>query len=275
MSYSNYQSKKVPGFVRYLADLMRYRHLCWNLVGSDLRSRFRRSRLGILWAVIQPLAYSLIIAWAWGAIFQDQTYWSFAVYVFSGMLVWEYFTGTVNNSLDGLINAVGHLRQSRVPFFIFQARTPMTGMVIFLAGILGLVVLLAALQRLPPLGYHYLLVPAFMGVLLMFLLPLSIIASIVGAKYRDVKHIVTLSFQALFFLSPVMLARSYMEASQLAVLKYVNPLVPLIDMFRDPLLDGKVWEVEDVITVAAWGGGLWILAFVAALRSGRRLVFAL
>src|SRR5579871_5700577 len=131
MSYANYHSRKMPAPLRYVADLFRYRHLCWNLVGSDLRARFRRSYLGILWAIIQPLAYSLVIAWAWGAIFHAPNYWSFAVYVFSGMLVWEYFNSTLIVSLDGLISAIGYLRQSRIPFFVFQLRVPLTAAVIF------------------------------------------------------------------------------------------------------------------------------------------------
>ncbi|MEQ1785263.1 MAG: hypothetical protein ABMA14_28290, partial [Hyphomonadaceae bacterium] len=68
MSYVNVQDRRLPFVLRYLGDLMTYRHLCWNLVTSDLRSRFRRTQLGVLWAVIQPLVMALLIAAVWGAL---------------------------------------------------------------------------------------------------------------------------------------------------------------------------------------------------------------
>ena len=237
MSYSNYRSRKVPGIISYATDLVRYRHLCWNLVGSDLRSRFRRSRLGILWAIIQPLAYSLIIAWAWGTIFKSTSYWEFAVYVFSGMLVWEFVGNTTLGSLDGLLNAVGYLRQSRVPLFVFQIRVPLVGLVIFGSGVVGLAIMLLATGTSPPPGPHLLLVPAFMAILLAFATPIAVICSILGAQMRDLKHITGIALQALFFLSPVMIERRFLDEEQLKILNYANPHVPLIDMFPAPIHD--------------------------------------
>lgn len=275
MSYSNFQSRRAPGFVRYLNDLMRFRHLCWNLVASDLRARFRRSRLGILWAVIQPLGYSLIIAWAWGMIFQSKTYWEFAIYVFSGMLIWEYFVNSVNVSMDALTGAVGYLRQSRVPLFIFQSRVPLSGLVTFLAGLIGLIAMMGVLQMHRSIGMHTLLIAAFPVLLVGFFMPVAVIFSVLGAQFRDLKHIVGLALQALFFLSPVMLDRPYFEDARLAMLQYVNPLVPILDMLRAPLLEGRLWTKAEIITVGIWGACLWTVSFVVAARAGRRIVFAL
>ena len=275
MSYANYHTQKLPAPLRYLADLLRYRHLCWNLVGSDLRSRFRRSKLGILWAVLQPLGYSLVIAWAWGAIFHDSDYWGFAIYVFAGMLVWEYFTNTVMVSLEGLMAAVGYLRQSRIPFLVFQARVPLTGLVIFCNGLLGLFILMLVLGRFPMPGQHLLLLPIYIAILPMFMLPLAIIASVVGAQMRDLKHIMTLALQALFFLSPVMMKHEAMDPGRLAFLRHANPIVPLLDMLRDTVMYSKMWDPGDVITVSVWGAILWAVAGVVAMRSGRKIVFAI
>jgi lipopolysaccharide transport system permease protein len=274
MSYVNYQSRKLPGFVRYAADLLRYRHLCWNLVESDLRARFRRSKVGILWTVIQPLGFSLIIAWAWGTIFRVPDYWEYAAYVFSGMLVWEFFANTVTSSLDGLISAGGYLKQARVPLFVFQLRIPLSGMVNFLFGFVGLMIFMS-LQMLPPVGEHLLLLPAFAGVLILFMTPLAVLFSILGAQLRDLKHIMGLVLSLMFILSPVMMARSYLDTPELAVLKFANPAVALLDLFRAPLLHGQYWETQSVVTVCAWGGGLWLLAIIASAQAGRRIIYAL
>jgi lipopolysaccharide transport system permease protein len=280
MSYANYHSRRVPSFISYMANLLRYRHLCWNLVGSDLRSRFRRSYLGILWAIIQPLGYSLIIAWAWGTIFGAANYWSFAVYVYSGMLVWEYFQNCVNGSLDGLMNAVGYLRQARIPLFVFQLRVPLTGLVTLFFGLIGLFLMMGALSlfglfSFPAPGLHLLLLPAFFGVLVLFMTPVAMIFSVLGAQLRDLKHIMSLVLQVLFFLSPVMMTRNMLDTPQLEILKTINPMVPILDMLRDPLLHGQYWSQQAGLTVSLWGAGLWIAAAIVAGRAGRKVVFAI
>jgi lipopolysaccharide transport system permease protein len=275
MSYTNFHRPRTPGLLRYFMDLLRFRHLCWNLVGSDLRARFRRSKLGVLWAIIQPLGYSLIIAWAWASVFDSESYIEFGIYVFSGMLVWECFSNTISSSQDALLASVGYLRQARVPFFIFQIRVPLTLAVIFSFGVLGLVGLLAATQQLPPLGPHLLLLPAFVLLLVAFMTPLAVIFSVLGVQLRDLKHIMSLAVQALFFLSPVMLARDVLDAPHLTFLQYLNPMTPMIGLFRDPVLYGQLWDRTELTTVAIWGAALWVMAFVVSIKAGRKIVFHL
>ncbi len=275
MAYANVHTRRLPPAVRYVLDLIAYRHLCWNLVASDLRSRFRRSLLGIVWAVIQPLSFALMIAVVWGSILQTGDYWTFSIYVFSGLIVWEYLSTVVLVSQDALVNAEGYLKQTRIPFLIFQLRVPLGSMVIFLCGFVGLVALCAMLGRLPPLGEHLLLIPAFLALLLMFGMPLSVLMSVTSAQFRDVKYISQIAMQGLFFISPVMLDRAVFERPELQFLKYANPAVSLLDLFRTPVIDGSLWHPEALTSLLIWIGALWVLAGLAAAKAGRRIVFAL
>jgi lipopolysaccharide transport system permease protein len=281
VSYYNHQSAEMPFLARYFADLMRYRHLCWNLVGSDLRARFRRSRLGILWAMIQPLSFALMIAFVYGRLFNPNhgddsaTFWTYAIYVFSGMIIWEYFSSTVMGGLDALTGAQGYLRQARVPFFVFQLRVSLSGMVILAAGVLALLMMMVVVGQAPKFGPQLLLIPFFLVFLLAFVTPLAMLLSIVGTQFRDLRYISIIALQALFFLSPVMLVREFLESDHLVWLKLGNPLVPMLDMFRDPVLYGRWWELGDVGLVLMWIVGLWASALVAGASFGRRVVFAI
>jgi lipopolysaccharide transport system permease protein len=274
MAYMNIQERRVPFAIRYLSDLFTFRHLCWNLVGSDLRARFRRSHLGILWALIQPLGFSLIVAAVWGNVFGVADYWEFALYLFSGMVLWEYFSNLVIGSQDALINAEGYLRQTRVPFFVFQLRVPLTGFVTMFFGFIGLLIVMAVLQRFPPFGIHYAYVVPFFVLFLTFAIPLAMIMSVIGTRFRDAKHISQLAIQGLFFLSPVMLARDVLAKPELWWLHYVNPMVPMYDLFRGPLMYGEVWKQESLVIVGIWTASLWAVALILQANAGRRLVFA-
>lgn len=274
MTYINSTLQSSGKGTSYVAKLWRYRSLCANLVGSDLRARFRRSRLGIIWAIIQPLAFSIMIAIVWGALFQQDSM-TYAVYVFSGMIVWEFVSNTVMASQDALINSDGYLKQGRIPFLIFQLRAPLAGFVTFLAGLIGLLGLQAVLGGLPAFGPHYALVIPFSAILILFLIPIAIIFSILGTQFRDLRHAMMVLLNALFFMSPIMIAREYLEAERLQFLHYANPMMPLLDLLRLPLLDGQMWQMQPLVVILAWTGGLWVLALSISQAVGRKIIFAL
>jgi lipopolysaccharide transport system permease protein len=276
MSYTNtIAGRNVPGALRYLNELAQYRHLLWNLVGSDIRSRFRRSSLGILWAVIQPMGFSVVLGFVWGGMLGVPNIWTFAIYIYSGMLVWEYISNIIIGSQDSLVAGEGYLRQARIPFFVFQARQPLSGLVVAGFGFLGFVVFAAAFGELATPGLHTLLVIPYVGLLFLFALPLAMILSVLGVQFRDLKHISTILVQGLFFISPIMLVRDVLKSETLAWMQFANPIVPLLDLFRAPLLDGKMWSPTELVTMAAWISALWVIAIGVSIRNGRKLIYSI
>lgn len=274
MSYINVQERQLPAALRYLGDLFSYRHLCWKLVSSDVRNRFRRTRLGILWAVIQPLSFALMIALVWGSLHNQLGYWEFALYFLSGHAAFEFISASIMSGQDAIISAGGYLKQARIPFFIFQTRVVLTALVFFLFEVFAFFVVSLAVGKFPPPGQHLLLIPAYLGVMLLFGLPLTILMSVLGTLYRDVRHISALALRALFLLSPIMLPREIFEQPHLKFMEFVNPAVPMLDMFRDPVLYGKLWDLQDVLVMSVWIVGIWALALVASASAGRKLIFA-
>lgn len=275
MSFVNVQERKLPFAFRYLSDLLAYRHMCWNLVGSDLRSRFRRSRLGILWALIQPLGFAIMIAFVWGALDRKMSTWDFALYVLAGQAVFDLFSNCVNSGQNTLQSAGGYLKQARVPFFVFQLRTVLTAMVFFLIEMLAVVGFALAIGSFPPPGEHLLFVPLFVVVAMLFCLPVCILFSIGGTLYRDLRHASTLILRAFFLMSPIMMPREIMAQPHLKFMEIVNPLISLLDLFRDPMIYGRNWEVQDILVISVWTVALWALALICSASVGRKLVFAL
>ena len=118
-------------------------------------------------------------------------------------------------------------------------------------------------------------VPAALGIAFVFVLPISILFSVAGTQFRDLRYITMLMLQAMFFLTPVMLKRSYLETPPLDILNIINPAVPLINLFREPMLYGQFWDTRDVIVLAVWTGALWVAAVASSVIFGRKVIFAL
>ena len=81
--------------------------------------------------------------------------------------------------------------------------------------------------------------------------------------------------RALMLLSPVMLPREVFQEPQLKFMDFLNPLVPLLDMFRDPIVYGRGWEIQDVVVLSIWIVGIWAAALIASVSVGRRVMFAI
>ena len=72
-----------------------------------------------------------------------------------------------------------------------------------------------------------------------------------------------------------MLAREYLSSERLAFLQYANPIIPLLDLFRAPVLDGVFWPGGELIIIGIWIAALWIIAIALSVFFGRRIVFSI
>jgi lipopolysaccharide transport system permease protein len=275
MSFVNVRERPLPSALRYLGDLISYRHLCWHLVGSDIRGRFRRTRLGILWALIQPLSFAIMIAYVWGALDSRLNTWEFALYVLAGHAVLDLFSSVLNSGQMSLTIAGGYLKQARIPLFVFQLRVTLTAVVFFAIEMIAVVGFGLAIGALPPPGEHLILVPVYVVFAGIFCCALSVLFSIAGTLYRDLRHASALLLRLLFFTSPVMMPREMFAQPHLKFLEVLNPLVPLLDMFRDPIMYGRMWDMQDVVVLGIWTVGLWAAAIVWSASIGRSVVFAI
>lgn len=257
---------------QYLRDLVRYRHLCLSLVRSDMRSRFRRSYVGSLWAILQPLAFSAILGYVLH-IFFGQAFAPYFMFVLTGFVVWDVVVASINGSLPALETGGGFLMQARIPLFVFQARVSIGALINFGFGSFAVVVGSLLTGTVPVNLVPMVQLIPFVILLLAFSLPLTILFSIIGVQFRDANHIVPLAVQLGFLTAPVILPREVFEQPQLAFIQYVNPATPLLDLFRDPMLHGAWWSLHDVVIVVMWIAGLWATALITARLASRRVIF--
>src|SRR5688572_26566963 len=96
--YSEFDSTEHKGLDiflrRNLHDLILYRHAIYNFITSKLRARYRRSAIGFLWSLLNPLFTMTIMAIVFSSIFQSSIT-NFSIYLFSGLLPWTLISNSV------------------------------------------------------------------------------------------------------------------------------------------------------------------------------------
>ncbi len=257
--------------MQYLHDILRYRYFWTHLALSDLRMRFRRSYLGLLWAVLQPLLLTVIISIAMKMVFQ-QSFIDYSVYLFSGMIVWDFVTGCVNSGATCFLGAEGYIRQTRLPMAIYPLKTVLYCFIIFILALAGFTAY-TALFKPQVFSWQWIYLLPFFGVLIAFAAPLAIISAIINIRFRDYQQFIGLALQILWYLSPILLPRELFDRPELRDWAAINPIVPLMDVFRGPLLNGTVPLLSQYSMLLVWAAGLWVVAISMLVKHERKIIF--
>ncbi|HEX6678544.1 MAG TPA: ABC transporter permease [Actinomycetes bacterium] len=217
-----------------------------NLVRKDLKVKYKNSALGFAWSLANPLLYLAVFSIVFSAFLLRGGVPHFAVYLMSGLLVWNFFATGVMGATGAVTGSSNLVKKVRFPRIVLPLASVGFAAVHF---VLQLGVLFAVL----PLIYRdafgpqlWLLLPA-LAVVVAFTVGMSLLASSLNVRYRDVEHLLEVALLAWFWLTPIVyplaLVRSRLDprglfwvfmanpmasvvaAMQRAVYRYANPLV--------------------------------------------------
>jgi lipopolysaccharide transport system permease protein len=207
-------------------DIGASRTLAWSLATRDLRAQYRGSVLGFLWAFITPLVSTALWLFlsATGVVKLADTGMPYALYVFSGTMLWQVFVEALNSPLQQVNAARAMLTKLNVP----REAVVLAGFIKVLvnAGVKLLLLLAAVLAFGVRPDAHLVLVPAGLVVLASAGLSLGLLLTPVGMLYSDVGRSIPLLAQLLMYLSPVLFAIP--TTGLFAAVYRWNPMSPLI-----------------------------------------------
>lgn len=257
--------------MHYLSEIYRYRYFWVHLALSDLRARFRRSYFGVLWVILQPLLLTLIIATILKYAFhQDMA--SYSIYIFSGLLAWEFISGCVNAGAMCFLSAEGYVKQVRLPMAIYPLKAALYCLIIFCTAFLGFAAYTFIVQP-EVISWYWLYILPFLILLFIFGLPLAIISAVINVKFRDFQQFIGLILQIVWYTSPIFLPREIFNQPLLRDFTAINPIAALMDLLRRPLLDAMAPTISGYALVLVWTIGLWIIAGFMLKNNERRIVF--
>ena len=230
----------LPG--SFLASGWQHRERIFEFARRKIAATYRGSILGSLWAVSQPLillavytfVFSVILRARWGD-HAGESEAPFAVFLFSGLVVYTILAECLNRSPSLVVTHAQYIRQLAFPSEILAWVLLATALFNFAMSGLILSVLYLVSIGLPPLEVLWL--PAILLPLALATLGLSWIASAIGAYYRDLDQVMGLFTTALLFLSPVFYPASRVPEAFQPFYRW-NPLAETLEMIRAALFYG-------------------------------------
>ena len=250
--------------------IYRYRDLIWTLVQRDLKVRYRRSAIGFLWTMLQPLLMLLVLNIVFSKIFRFDVK-NYPVYVLAGLLFWNFFQQTIVSSMYSLKGNANILQKLPVPLAVFPIATVLSGLVNLLFAFVPLFAILIATGH--QLTSALLFLPVAILVTAIFTLGAGLILSPLAVFFSDVVEMVNVVLLMLFYMTPVIYPKAIVEGTKFFWLVRFNPIRSILEVFRDPIYYGKIppWDHLALAVVIA----LAVLAIgtISFNRSSDRIPF--
>jgi lipopolysaccharide transport system permease protein len=221
---------------QYWRDLWRYRELFYFLAWRDLLVRYKQTSVGIIWALIRPLASIVIFSGVFGKIAKlDSGGVPYPILVCVAQLPWQLFSSALSESGSSLVANSNLISKIYFPRLVIPASALITSLVDFLISLVILVVLMAWYRFVP--DWKTAMLPFFVLLALLAVMGAGVWLSALTVKYRDFRIIVPFILQFGQLLSPIGYSSDQIPANW-RLLYSLNPMVGVIDGFRWAIFGG-------------------------------------
>ena len=255
----------------FLAELYKSRDVLYQLVAQQLILRYRRTALGYLWTLINPLLMMTVMALVFSTLFKADLK-TFTVFLFAGMIPWNFFNSVVTQSGTSFINNEALIKKIYLPKVIFPVSIALA---LLIDGALSFLALFAIIIIIGgSLTWALLFIPIAYLLLFFFALGVGMIMAVATVFFRDLQYVILIAMQGLFFLTPIIYKHDALSG-KVAWLVGLNPVIPFIELFRAPLSMGHlpgllVIGQATVLSLSAMTVGVLVLS-----RQQRKIVFRL
>lgn len=213
-----------------IRNFIKHKFLFRELVLKGIKLKYRKSYLGILWSLAEPILMTIVLTIIFGTLFgnSDPTY---PVYILCGRLLYAFFNNATNMSLRAIRSNAAMIKKIYVPKYLYVLSSMVSNYIIFL---ISLVVLVGAaiILKVYPTPY-ILLIWIPLGLLFLLSFGVGMVLATVGVFFRDMEYIWTIVMTIVMYASAIFYYPERLLNSRYNWILDYNPLYHIIAIFRD------------------------------------------
>jgi ABC-type polysaccharide/polyol phosphate export permease len=241
-------------------------HVAWNLVAQQLAMRYRRAWLGATWMLVAPLITMAVMSVALTLVF-DIKGPKLIAHILVSFLPFMLFQNTVNSASASLIAHQELIRRHNIKRHVFPISAVMLCVIEYIVASISLLILGWMLDL--QVGWE--MVTVVLGFLCICVMAtgLGLLGAVATVHFRDLSQLIAVGLGLLYWMTPVIYMLSMMpEAYQKYF--YINPLVSMLAMYTEPLLEGRFPPAHCfVIAIASAAVSLAVGAWVFKRKAGQ------
>lgn len=219
----------------YIQNFLKFQPLLSELVARDIKIKYRRSVLGVLWTLLNPLCMMIVLSVVFSNLFKFDVE-NFPLYLLSGQIIFNFFSDATTSSMSAIINSSSLIKKIYVPKYLFVLSRVFSSFINLLASFTALLLVMVATRA--ELHWTVMLVFIPLGLIVLFSLGIGLILSAITVKFRDIMHLYSVFITALMYLTPVIYPLSILP-DWLKPIVMANPITNILMMFRDVMLNNS------------------------------------
>jgi ABC-2 type transport system permease protein len=234
----------VGGLKTNVKNFNKYRFLLYELVKKNIKLKYRRSYLGVLWTLIEPLLTMIVLTVVFGTFFGrgDKTY---PVYILTGRLLFSFFSSGTRSALKSISGNASIIKKVYVPKYMYVLANILSNFIIFLISLIVLVGVAVVLQ-VKPTGYAALCI---VPLLILFVLTsgVGLILATLDVFFRDIEYIWSVLSMLIMYASAIFYFPDRLMKTGKAWIFDLNPVYMCIKEFRDCVLYGQMMSTQYIV----------------------------
>ena len=244
---------------QYIQNFLKFQPLLKELVARDIKIKYRRSVLGVLWTLLNPLFMMIVLSVVFSNLFKFDIE-NFPLYLLSGQVIFNFFNDTTTSSMGATISNGSLIKKIYVPKYLFVLSRVFSSFINLMASFTALMLVMVAMRV--EMNWTVVFVPIPLLFLVGFSLGIGLILAAITVKFRDIMHLYSVFTTALMYLTPVIYPMSILPDWLSPIVK-ANPVTNILLMFRDVMLNGNFPNILGILiafieTALALGVGLYV-----------------
>lgn len=206
-----------------------YKPLLFQLVGKDIKLKYRRSFLGYLWSVLNPLLIMIIMVIVFSNMFRSDIS-NYPAYLIVGQTMFGFVSDATNQAMFSIVGNAALMKKTYVPKYIFTFSKVTSSLVnmIFSLGAMLIVFVVCRVQ----FNLYMLFIPFILLEIYIFCIGLGLLLAQATVFFRDIQYIYAAVLTAWTYLTPIFYPISQLPEELQKIIITFNPIYSYIEQFR-------------------------------------------
>ncbi len=225
--------------MRVFANFKKYRFLLYELTKKGIKLKYRKSYLGILWSLLEPLLTMMVLAYVFGYIFENKDpIWP--LYILGGRLIYTAFQQCTKGALTSVRKNSSMIKKVYVPKYMYPISSVLFNFILFAISLIDLVGVMIYYHKYITITWH--IVEAIIPIIILLILSVGIglILATLNVFFRDIEYLWNVATMLIMYMSAIFYKVDRIKDTPVAKLLNRNPIYVLIANFREVVLYGGV-----------------------------------
>ncbi|MBA4385860.1 MAG: ABC transporter [Anaerolinea sp.] len=240
-------AERAHPFIDEFRDLIQYRELLKQFISRAIKTRYKRSVLGVTWTMLNPLLTMLVLTIVFSNMFRFQIE-HYPIYILSGLTAWTFFTSATIGSMNDMVWNSSLLQRIFVPKSIFVVSAVGTSIINY--GLVLVPMLLIMLITNTPIRPAMFSIPLALLIFALFTMGIGFILATIAVYFADIVPIYEVITMILFYGTAIIFPKEIIPESFQFII-WINPITYMIELFRLPIYQGVMPDLTTYLIAIA------------------------